>query len=117
MKKRVVMLLVLALSIVLAVQNAAATACSLNATLVNQDPYPAVPGDYVKIIFQLSGVDNPECEEISFELREQFPFSLDPDESNQVKITGGTYVRTYKSDFLIPYKIRVHEDAIDGENS
>ncbi len=42
--------------------------CELNTTLLNQDPYPAVPGNYVKLVFQVKGVDNSECNDIIFEL-------------------------------------------------
>ena len=48
-----------------------AEACSLDVKMVNQDPYPAIPGDYVKIVFQVEGISNSDCGEIEFELAEK----------------------------------------------
>ncbi len=93
-----------------------ASACNLDASLVNQDPYPASPGEYVKVVFQLTGVENPECGKTAFEFIESFPFSLDPGISNKYEITGGTYSTDYKSFLLAPYRIKVDKDALDGEN-
>lgn len=84
-----------------------ALACNLDVNLINQDPYPAIPGDYVDVVFQITGVDNPECGTISFEVKEEFPFSLDPGETNPITLKAGVYERKYSSFFIAPYKIRV----------
>jgi hypothetical protein len=55
--------------------------CDLTATLLNQDPYPATPDDYVKVVFKIEGLQNPNCKAVSFELMPEFPFSLDPNVS------------------------------------
>lgn len=94
----------------------ASAACTLNAELINQDPYPASPGEYVKIVFQVTGVENPECGTATFELLPEFPFSLDPGADPIAKIKTGTYVSDFKDVWVIPYKIRVDKGAIDGEN-
>ena len=57
-----VFVLVLALSFV------SASVCELDVTMLNQDPYPAVPGDYVEIVFQIAGIENPECGRVVFSL-------------------------------------------------
>lgn len=90
--------------------------CNLRATLVNQDPYPAIPGDYVKLVFQLEGISNPSCNSVVFELLEEFPFTLDPDVSSKTAINAGVYARDYQSYATIPYRVRVDENALDGEN-
>lgn len=90
--------------------------CELSAQLINQDPYPAVPGEYVKVVFQLSGVNDPDCKEIVFELVQQYPFSLDPGKDAVVKASGGTFARNYQSHLIIPYEIRIDKDAVDGDN-
>lgn len=111
--KRVILLLALlaSLSTLTTVQ-----ACSLNANLINQDPYPAIPGDYVKLVFQLDGVENPDCGMVSFSLNPKFPFSLDPGVQNTQTFNSGTYSRNYSSVAVIPYKVRVDSDALDGQN-
>lgn len=93
-----------------------AAACNLDATFVNQDPYPAVPGDYVKLVFQVTGIDSQECGIVSFELLENYPISFDPGETRKIQINSGTYQRDYSSYLMAPYRVRVDEDALNGEN-
>lgn len=90
--------------------------CNLDVNLINQDPYPAIPGDYVDVVFQITGVDNPACGVVEFEIKEEYPFSLDPDKENPISIRAGTYERGYSSFYIAPYKIRIDSDAIDGDN-
>src|SRR3989344_5384935 len=87
--------------------------CNLDASFVNQDPYPAMPGEYVKVVFQLEGTENPECGKVVFEFIESFPFSLDSGISNKYEIIGGTYNTNYKSFLLASYRIKVDNDALD----
>lgn len=103
------------LSLVL-ISFAVAQVCDLDATFVNQDPYPAVPGDYVKLVFQLEGVENSRCGEVSFTLLEQYPISFDPDENPTVVVQGGTFTKDHSSFLMVPYKVRVDENALDGDN-
>ena len=112
MKKSVIMLL-LVLSITTVV---AETACNLEVTLLNQDPYPAVPGDYVKVVFQVDGVENPSCNKVSFELLEQYPIIFDPDQKRIYEIEAGTFSKDFSSFLIAPYKVRVDEDALNGAN-
>jgi hypothetical protein len=88
--------------------------CDLRVSLLNQDPYPATPEDYVKVVFQVTGVENPECKEVRLKLIESYPFSLD--DEKEIKIFGGTSVIEYKDVWMVPYTIRVDKNAIDGEN-
>lgn len=92
------------------------TSCGLTAQLLNQDPYPAVPGEYVKLVFQIAGVDNPNCKNVFFELIPSYPLKLDPNATTKVNIKGGTYMSDYQGYLQIPYKVRVDEDALDGDN-
>ncbi|MEK6917575.1 MAG: hypothetical protein AABW51_01370 [Nanoarchaeota archaeon] len=93
-----------------------AATCTINTVLVNQDPYPAMPGDYVKVIFQVSGISGSECSSVKFWFDDFFPFSLDPGSEREVTMKSGTYAKDYKDFFLIPYKLRVDKAALDGEN-
>ena len=90
--------------------------CSLNASMINQDPYPAVPGDYVKVVFQVEGVENPDCGDIFFELIQDYPISLDPATASKISISGGTFTNDYNSFLMVPYKVRIDGDALDGPN-
>ena len=118
MKKRGLMIWTL-LSLVLIstlISANAITGCNLEVSLINQDPYPAIPGDYVELVFQVDGVGNPECGEISFELEETFPISFDQDEEPKVTIESGFYEKNFGSFLIVPYKVRVDEEALDGDN-
>lgn len=89
--------------------------CSLDVSLINQDPYPAIPGDYVKVVFQIDGLENQNCGEVNFQVKEDFPFSIDPSNTNPIQIRSGTYSRSYSSFYIASYKLKVSEDALDGD--
>lgn len=93
------------------------SACSLNVVMVNQDPYPAMPDDYVKVVFQVSGLESSDCGSVEFWINEKYPFSLDPGAENKVVMKSGTYLLDYQKYFLVPYNLRVDKDALDGDNN
>lgn len=93
-----------------------ATTCKLDVSLLNQDPYYAVPGDYVEIVFQIKGTENSKCSSVYFELIQDYPFLLDPGADNVISIKGGTFVKDFNSYLMVPYKLRVDENALDGES-
>ena len=67
--------------------------CNLDATLINQDPYPAISGSYVEVLFQINGVGG-NCENGAFaRLMQEYPFSLD----------AGDYTRSIKSNTYVIY--------------
>lgn len=106
-------MLLLVLSITMAV---AETACDLDVTLLNQDPYPAVPGDYVKLVFQIEGTDSPYCDDITFNLLSGYPIEFNPGESGLRVFKKVDYLKGYESNLLIPYKVRINKDALNGAN-
>jgi hypothetical protein len=91
--------------------------CSLNASLINQDPYPAVPGEVLTLVFQITGVQNPVCGKVQIELLESFPFTVDPESNKIIEVQSGTFVQDFGSFLLAPYKVRVDKDAVDGDNT
>ncbi len=113
MKKDVTLILLLLLATSF---TAAEAACYLDVTLLNQDPYPAVPGDYVKLVFQMEGLDSPNCDDITFELLSDYPIEFDPDDTGFRTFKKVDYVEDYETNLLIPYEVRIHEDALDGAN-
>ena len=111
MKRAVILLLLLtSLSI------ASALPCNLDISLVNQDPYPAVPGDYVKLVFQVDGIDSTDCDDITFNLLEDYPIAFNPGESGVRIFRKVDYVKDFESNLLIPIEVRIDEDALDGSN-
>jgi hypothetical protein len=95
----------------------AQSTCDLNVKMINQDPYPAVPGDYVKTVFQVTGVGNSDCGRVTFEVVEEFPFTLEPGTINRREIISSTFSSPqFPSFWLVPYRLIVDEAALDGEN-
>jgi hypothetical protein len=91
--------------------------CKLTPQLINQDPYPAIPGDYVKLVFQVTGIENLDCNQITFELLPDYPISFDAGVSSKTVIQGGTYTSNYNSYVMVPYTARVDSGALDGNSS
>ena len=105
-----------ALAFIFLITSVSAQTCNLNTTLLNQNPYPAIPGDYVQIVFQLSGIVDATCGEITFSVSEEFPFSLDEGDNPVTTISSGTYIRNYETSAVIPYQLKIDESALDGAN-
>jgi hypothetical protein len=90
--------------------------CNLEISMINQDPYPAIPGDYVKVLFQIDGLESTECGIVTFSVKENYPIYLDPNTQNPITINSGTYQKDYGSFYLAPYKLILDENALDGDN-
>lgn len=95
----------------------AAETCNLEATLLNQDPHPAIPGEVTKVVFQIDGLANSNCGDVEIKLIESFPFELDPGYDASVFVKAGTYVRDFDSFLLVPYRLKIDEDSFEGANS
>lgn len=90
--------------------------CDLTIELISQDPYPATPGSYVDLVFQVDGVENPYCNGAIFMLNPTYPFSLDEDDGIR-NLAGSTYIANAKTEWMIPIKLRVDSDALNGETT
>jgi len=110
--KKVVMLLSLILSLTIA-----SAACDIGATLFNQDPYPAVPGDYVKLVFQINNINEADCNDITFNLLRNYPITFNPGETGLRTFKKADYIKDYDSSILIPYEVRIDTNALDGANT
>jgi hypothetical protein len=93
----------------------ASASCDMGVTLLNQDPYPATPGEYVKVVFQVNGTETTECNKVFFDIVPVYPFSIEESDT-RIVIPGGTYITGYESFILKAYKLRVDKDALDGDN-
>ena len=116
MKKRIITNLALLFMVFYTIGIVSAGTCNLEISLLNQDPYPAIPGDYVKVVFEIDGLQNPDCGIVTFGIKEDYPIYLDPNVVNPIKINSGTYQKNYGSFYLAPYNLRVDANVLDGEN-
>lgn len=116
MKRGLLLTVILSFVFIFAIGSVSAK-CTLTTQLLNQEPYPAVPGDYVKLVFQVSGLQNPECNSVLFQLVPNYPISFDPGASSTLTLNSGTYAGVdYSSNAVIPFKVRVDPNALDGDN-
>ncbi|MFW6282995.1 MAG: hypothetical protein ACOC1P_03000 [Minisyncoccales bacterium] len=90
--------------------------CNLQPTLLSQDPHPVKPGDEVDVVFQLAGVDNPDCNGARFEVVPEYPFSLDNSLDAKKEIAGSTFVQDYQKVWNIPYTLKIDERASTGDH-
>lgn len=113
MRSRVLLIFILMFSLTAV---SASRVCDLDIQMINQDPFPASPGDYVEIVFQVTGLVREGCGDISFELLPSYPIIFDPGQSSVQKFAELNYLKDYQSNLLIPYKVRIDNDALDGKN-
>jgi len=106
---------VLVLAIILFIAPLISAACELSVQVINQDPYPAVPGEYVKVVFQMDGTADPNCGKAFMEIVPTFPFSIEQD-ATKMTVSSGTYLTGYESFILKGYKLLVDKSAVDGPN-
>jgi len=74
-----------------------------------------MPGEGVDVVFQVLGVDNPECGNILFKVIEKYPFSLEGNDNGERTLASGIYLEDYSRYWNIPYSLIVDADALDGE--
>jgi len=101
--------------IVLSITLATAT-CDLDATLINQDPYPTVPGDYVKLVFQIEGINSVNCDDITFNLLADYPIKFDPGKTGIRTFKKIDYIKDFETNILVPYEVRIDDNALNGAN-
>ncbi|UCG95447.1 MAG: hypothetical protein JSV92_00120 [archaeon] len=79
---------------------------------IKYDPFPAEAGKYFKLFLKAENIGTETAENAICELDPEYPFSLDPNEEAR-RVMGEILPG---QDFLLEYKIRVAEDAVNGEN-
>jgi len=89
------------------------SSCNPTIQIVNQDPIPAIPNDYVKVTIEISNLVS--CNKFAIKLDPAYPFSLDSGSESVQVLEQTPYSPNYKKTWDIPYKIRVASDAIQGD--
>src|SRR3989338_4015293 len=88
----------------------------IKATLVNQEPDPAGPGEIVDVRFKFENRGGENAEDITAELLPDYPFSLYTNE-NSTKQIGSIHGRQIgETGVIVKYKLKVDENAVEGEN-
>ena len=89
--------------------------CNLQVLMISQDPYPATPGEYVKVVFQVEGISDSKCGQIEVELLEKYPISFDEPNESLITFRSGGYKKDFSSFLTAAFKVRVDENALDGD--
>ena len=85
-------------------------------SMVNQEPDPAEPGNYVDARFKFENKGGGAAHDLEVELLPEYPFSLDPGRS-AVQEIGSLYSRQMGDEgVIVKYKVKVDKDAIDGSH-
>lgn len=90
--------------------------CNPKPILLSQDPYPAVPGESVKLVFQIDGLTNTNCKDVKIKILESYPFSINPSSSKIVGISSGIFLKDFASFALVPFKLDVDKNVLKGEH-
>ncbi len=91
-------------------------AAHLNISLLNQDPDPVEPGNYVDLRFKIENNGDEGVEDIILELIPEYPFSLEPGISTQKDIGSMRAHQVGVEGIIVKYRVRVDEKAIEGNN-
>ena len=111
--KDLVMVLAVFLCMVVPVSAQEFDYSKLSETLLNQDPDPVEPGEYVELRFKVVKEGNEELENIEYELVPEYPFSVDKSDS-AVKEVGDWRGNSDENEYyILYYKLRVDEDALE----
>jgi hypothetical protein len=110
----VIMQFIVINSICAATAASSSLSCNPTIKILNQDPTPAVPDSYVKVVFEVTDMAN--CNGLTVKLEPEYPFSLDPGYESAQSIKGLYYSSSgYEATWDIPYKIRIASDALEGD--
>jgi hypothetical protein len=88
--------------------------CSPTIQLVSQDPVPAVPDSNLKVVFEVTNIDDSACNGLSVKLEPTYPFSLDPNSNAVQSIQSSPYTQNYQQGWTVPYTLKVASDAVQG---
>jgi hypothetical protein len=86
----------------------------LTETLLNQDPDPAQPGDYVELRFKIEKEGNEELKDIEYELVPEYPFSFDSSDKAIKNLGDWVGNSDDKEYYILYYKLKVDEGALEG---
>lgn len=82
--------------------------------LLNQNPDPVEPGQYVELRWKLENNGGEPTKNILFELEPKYPFSLDPGIEHIQRLGKLDSYQVGDDAYVIYYKVKVDKKAVDG---
>jgi len=116
MKTKILTVIILLLCIGVASAQISSTQ-QISVSLLNQDPDPVEPGRYVELRFKVENLGGTRAPNVIFEILPEFPFSLDPGQSAQLKIGDINARQTGDNAYILYYKLRIDTNAVEGDNT
>ncbi|MFW6449999.1 MAG: COG1361 S-layer family protein [Nanoarchaeota archaeon] len=83
-------------------------------SLVNQLPDPVEPGEYVDVRFRLENIGEEALEDVRVEALSTHPFSVENGSLKEISSMGP--FQKDKQGYVVKYKVKVANDAVEGEN-
>lgn len=111
--KKIITILMLTLTLATLVNAADNDFAKLTETLLNQDPDPAEPGEYVELRFKVEKSGNNPLEQIKYELIPSYPFSFDSSDTSIKNLNDWVGNSDEDEFYTLYYKLRVDKDAIE----
>lgn len=110
MKKIIALLMLILFS--LGATAADPTNAAFDIVLLSYEPSPAEPGAYVEVNIKATNIGKAAATNAQFELVEEYPFSLDPDETALKKFgrVGGL-----QQEVILTYNVRIDPQALFGD--
>lgn len=111
MKKIILILLLLSIQLGYALETDNAF---IQINMLNQDPDPANPGDYLELRFKVTKYGNNVIDDLTFELDPKYPFYFDEIDT-PIKSVGKWGGFSEQDEFYtLYYKIKVDKNALEG---
>lgn len=114
--KKMYFIMLLVMIITLSATAFALEAPAINISLMNQDPDPVGPGEYVELRFSVQNTrGGTVADNFQIELVPEYPFSADKSENLLRNLGDLPALGDGSNVFVVKYKIRVANDAVQGD--
>lgn len=113
-KNKIILILLMVIACTALVQAGSHDSPNVKAVLLNQDPDPVDAGDVVEVRFKIENKGAVTLEDFVIEILPEYPFSLYSGTST--RNVGKLLSQTGADAVIVDYKLRVDEDAVEGDN-
>jgi len=110
--KRNNMIWIVGLMLIMILTPSVLAAAGIDISISKYDPYPATPGQIVKVWLLVQNTGDTDAKDVSIEVVPQAPFtSYNQDSIVNISILGA------QKDYLVDFNLKVDDNAVEGNNS
>ncbi len=88
----------------------------IESTIINQDPYPAQPDNYVDLLFKFENKGGLIVKDFMVEIIPEYPFSLDPGSTGLIEIGNIDGLQKDRDAIFARFRIRVDKEVLGGDS-